>query len=271
MQFSLDRYRNENCPHFCWSYTTIYRRKRPTIVSIIYNLPCLYPTFPSISSINMSWSPRSRWSSPSPRERRPSTNLPASYNSWDMRKLGYECQSRNLPTPRNKYQRIQAIVDDDIAHREPYIIYNEDNDPDVSLAKAQDELWEEHRIRDLSVVEAKEEYEKERLISLKVELKTRKDKIQKKAELRLEYVLSPFRRVNPWAQVLILMIELLELRRWQDRRMVFRQRILDSKELTSGRLCWRRRRGMAAGYLGWCNEQSGSLPASIVVRMKGTQ
>lgn len=91
-----------------------------------------------------------------------------------------------LPVPRNKYQRIQALVDDDIAHREAPIVFNEENDPDGTRAKLQDELLEEYRIRDLSAVEAKVEYEKARLITLEVEVKNMKEEIRKKAEFRLE-------------------------------------------------------------------------------------
>jgi hypothetical protein len=101
-----------------------------------------------------------------------------------MRELKWELERRELPVLRNKYQRIKTLVDDDIAHREPPVIYNENSDPDGSLANAQAKRQEEYRIHDHSAVEAKEEYNKALLITLKVEIKTKLDKVKENAEIR---------------------------------------------------------------------------------------
>lgn len=110
--------------------------------------------------------------------------IPKSYNQWNMRELQYELEIRKLPMSRLKYQRIQTLVDDDISKRPPPIIYSEVNDPDGSLASAQIKLQEEYKRRDASVAEAREEYEKARMISLKVELERRMEKIKENASIR---------------------------------------------------------------------------------------
>lgn len=108
------------------------------------------------------------------------------YRTATKYSLRNEVWNRKLPDSKRQplYQQIQALVDNDIANQKPPVDYNETNDPDGSLAKDQDERLEEFKDNQLYVLEAKEEYEKARLITLKAELKAGKEKSEHNAKIR---------------------------------------------------------------------------------------
>lgn len=116
----------------------------------------------------------------------PSQDLPKCYTEWSVARLQQECQERNLSTTGLKHELIETIIDNDIALRalQPVIEYNEDNDPDGSLKRAQDEKNREDKLRNWSGLNAAAAYYEERIESLKVEV------AEKKREAILKYVVA---------------------------------------------------------------------------------
>lgn len=89
-----------------------------------------------------------------------SPKLPKSYEEWRSSQLREECRRRKLTTPGAKHQIIRTLVEDDKVKRasQPRIEYTQENDPDGSLGRAQNEKDHYDQMRDLSAQAAEGTY-----------------------------------------------------------------------------------------------------------------